>query len=80
MGQSAKPLDRTPTPTPASGVGDDPFLAAFLSSPLVEFSEEEQALIDEGKRLHTHYITTEEMMAAVNAMRPADATDDLDDE
>jgi hypothetical protein len=81
MSEPAKPLNPTPTPAPASGVEDDPVLAAIRRAPFREATDQERELLEEWKDLHTHYITTEEMMATVNAMRPVDATDDdLDDE
>ena len=81
MGQPAKPIDPTPSPAPASGVEDDPVLAAIRRAPFVELTEQEEALLAEFDSQPQTWLTTEEMMAAVNAMRPADATDDdLDDE
>jgi hypothetical protein len=62
MGQPAKPLDPD----------YDPVLAAFLSSPLVEFTDEERALIDEAKSHPGPMIPNEQFMAFVESLRPAD--------
>ena len=54
----------------------DPILAAFLASPLVEFTEEERALIDEAKNHPGPMIPNDQFMAFVESRRPTDATDD----
>jgi len=61
-------------------VEDDPVLAAIRRAPRREATEQERELLAEWEQLHTHYLTTEEMMATVDAMRPADAMDDDSDD
>ena len=43
----------------------DPVLAAMENAPFVELTDEERALLDEAESLHTHWLSTEEFMAAL---------------
>jgi hypothetical protein len=77
MGEPAKPIDPTPTPSSASlEVESDPVLAAIRRAPVREPTAEELDLIEEFDGQEHTWLTTEEMMATVEAMRPPDTADE----
>jgi len=77
MGEPAKPIDPTPTPSSASSnVATDPVLAAIRRAPIREATAEELALIEEFDGQPQTWLTTAEMMATVEGMRPAGVMDE----